>query len=222
MTVDSETSNSFIATLRAAPGGERVIERLSASRYDQFVDMIHADIDDIVLRMERNRNRYVDLSEDDVTFHIAAMLECLGYTVSNGAQLAGSVDLTVQRVSKNWLWTSEAKIFTALDKVNEGMLQLTTRYSPGDIEHARAGMLIYIKTTKAAKKMADWKNHLLAHPDGAFAIDPCAARPNMAFHSTHEHDGTGLPMRIRHMGVWLHFKPLDSSGRTAKKYKQRS
>lgn len=216
---DSISSYSeIVAALCATPGGNRVIERCLAKTYTDFVNILKHDIDEIVMQMERNRQRFQNSSEDEMTFHISSMLNQLGYTATNGSQYGGSVDLTVQMVLKGWLWTAEAKIFTALDKVNEGFLQLTTRYSPGSLEEAKAGMLIYILTKNAVDKMKTWKSHLENSGNSSLITESCTSRPNLAFYSTQTHDSSGLPLTIRHIGVALYFKPIDASGRTAKKY----
>jgi hypothetical protein len=129
------------------------------------------------------------------------------------------VDLTVEKVRKNWLWTAEAKIFTSLSKVEQGFKQLTTRYSPGNMEEAKAGMIIYILTKNAADKIDSWKKHLERLGDTSLSTAPCSTRPKLAFYSTHDHQDSGLPLNVRHIGVTLHFKPQDTSGLTAKKYK---
>lgn len=212
----------LFAEIKAAPGGERLIERHQVSTYTDFVNILKKDIDDIVIGMERNRNRFQGRSEDEITFHIASMLRQLGYSASNGTQYAGSVDLTVEKVRKNWLWTAEAKIFTSLAKVGAGFKQLSTRYSPGSMEEAKAGMIIYIFTENASKKMKTWKDHLLKAGDATLTVGTCTARPNLAFYSTHDHVDSGLPLNVRHIGITLHFKPQDPSGLAAKKYKKKS
>ncbi len=217
--VDSPSSFAdIVAALRATPGGDRAIERCQAQTYADFVNILKRDLDEIIIDMERNRQRFQKNSEDEMTFYIASMLNQLGYTATNGSQFGGSVDLTVQKVLKGWLWTAEAKIFTALDKVNEGFLQLTSRYSPGSLEEAKAGMLIYVLTKNAADKMSAWKAHLENSGDPSLITESCASRPNLAFYSTQTHESSGLPLSIRHIGVALYFKPIDASGRTAKKY----
>lgn len=217
--VDSPSSLAdLVAALRATPGGDRVIERCQAQTYTDFVNILKRDIDEVVIGMERNRQRFQNSSEDEITFYISSMLNQLGYTASNGTQFGGSVDLNVQKVQKGWLWTAEAKIFTALDKVNEGFLQLTSRYSPGNLEEAKAGMLIYVFTQNAADKMKNWKSHLEISGYSNLITEPCESRPKLAFYSTQTHDSSGLPLNIRHIGVALYFKPIDASGRSAKKY----
>ena len=209
----------IVAALRATPGGDRAIERCQAQTYTDFVNVLKRDIDEIIIDMERNRQRFQNSSEDEMTFYVSSMLNQLGYTATNGTQFGGSVDLNVQKVLKGWLWTAEAKIFTALDKVNEGFLQLTSRYSPGSVEEAKAGMLIYVLTKNATDKMKTWKSHLENSEDSSLITEPCASRPNLAFYSTQTHDSSGLALNIRHIGVALYFRPIDVSGRTAKKYK---
>lgn len=209
----------LMVTLRAAPGGERLMERLSARTYADFVVTLRKDLDCIVEGMEKNPQRFINRSEDDLTYYIGSMLGQWGYAVAHGKQAGGSVDLTVEKPEKGWVWTAEAKIFTAMEKVQEGFKQLSGRYAPGSLEEAKAGMLIYIYTKNASAKMNDWRKHLPVSESIVSATADCPVRPNLAFYSTHIHDGSGLPVEVRHLAVTLYFKPTDKSGRNAKKYK---
>lgn len=197
--------------------GEHLLNRLAADSYGRFVDALHVDIEAVLQGMERDRERHYKKSEDQLTHFIASMLAEKGYTCSAGRQQSGSVDLTVERRTKGYIWTAEAKIFTSLSKVEEGFLQLTTRYSPGDFEDAHTGILIYVQAGDAASKLSSWRAHVAAKP-GTKIVDS-ASRKNLSFSSIQTHETSGLDFTVKHWAVALLFRPRDASGRNAKRYK---
>jgi len=214
---DADKARTLDAILAEfGPGGARMLQRISAASYRQFVKALHHDIEAILVDMERNRERFLEFSEDQLTFHISSILIERGYTASCGRQQSGSVDLTVQRIAKGYVWTAEAKIYKQLDNIREGFLQLSTRYSPGDFEEAHTGMLIYVQTANALEKLQTWRSDVTGRPNTT--VRDAVTRPQLSFESIQVHDTSGLEFEVKHWIVALYFKPQDKSGRTAKRY----
>ncbi len=218
---EKTTLAEFLAEMRDVAGAENLVRRVCASTFDEFVEILHSDLDQIVREMEREPNRHSDADEDGLTYHVATALRQRFYSAHQGKSSGGSVDLTVTGRRPAFSWTGEAKIFNTLTAVRQGFLQLDTRYRPADIENAKVGMLIYINRPKAANLMGEWREEMEKMGLAAMTTSDCAQRPNMAFYSFHAANYSGLPVSTRHMGVALYHLPEDKSGLTAKKYKKR-
>jgi hypothetical protein len=204
--------------MESVPGGLAWLKRLAVSTLADYVAMVHADIDAVFSDMEANPQMQAKKDEDQLTHFVAFGLKQLGYRTKQGAFRGGSVDLTVEGRLEYLTWTAEAKIYRKINDIVEGFLQLTTRYRPGSLEAANAGMLIYVPRPRLVSLMDAWKQELLKMGLPEMKIEPSPARPQFSFFSEHAAEETDLPFRIRHMAVSLYQQPRDKSGRSAKKH----
>lgn len=197
-----------LASLRLIPGGNRFLLRLAADTYDSFVDVLHDDLDACFEHLEANRElRQLD-SEDRLTVEIVGQLKAMmAYTVTHESKVGGHVDILVSRLG--FTWYGEAKIHSSYKVLYQGFQQLCTRYLPGTAHANRGGVIVYVKKGNCARVMANWKDRLKARRPALNTSDCTSPRSDHAFHSQHAHEGSGSTVRVRHMGVSLHFSPKD-------------
>ena len=212
MISEKTTLAELAALMGHVPGGSGFVPRITADTFDKFVVALHNDLDDIVRSMESNPERHYHCNEDGITYHVQQMLRQRFYRATQGTFSGGSVDLTVEGVRPDFVWTCEAKIFHSLPAVRQGFLQLDTRYRPANVEHAKVGMLIYIKRPRSADLMGAWKGDMAEMGLDSLQIDECVNRPRLAFHSTHVAQYSALPVSTRHMSITLYQIPEDKSG----------
>lgn len=198
-----------------------MFQRLLASSYQDFVEVLYADLDLAVNRLEGNPQLYQNDSEDELTGHIIGILQTLGYAASHGTTGGGSKDITVNGKNPSWVWIGEAKIYKSSNDLHEGYLQLSTRYRHPDPTKSCGGLLAYIKRPNAATLMDKWKVEFMKLPLPNLNSRECPKRSKLAFFSIHDHESSGLPFEVRHLAVCLHFYPRDKSGRKAKRYARR-
>lgn len=218
MTDAPQTLREFQIMVTGMPGGNAWLNRCGVRTPEEYVRRLMEDLDAVFRDMESNPQFHYEEGEDRITYHVATMLKQKGYRTAQGQFNGGSVDLTVEGLLEGHKWTGEAKIFRALDNLNEGWLQLETRYRPADYEHAYAGMLIYIQRSNPAALVADWRAFLKAKGLPNFNDSACASRPHLAFYSVHQPKFSGISMQVRHMGLAINHKPEDKSARNSKKY----
>jgi hypothetical protein len=193
--------------------------RASPNSYNDYVDVLYDDFVEIFELIEGSRSKRQDDDEDRLTLDICNLLaQRKVYSANHNVYSGGNVDITVRHKSDNYQWIGEAKIYRQLDDMNEGFLQLTTRYvssPPNDC----AGVIAYVKRPNAAALMKAWRVKLESNnlPDMIFAN--CNRRGELQFHSSHTHEGSGLPFRVWHACVLLHHKPQDKSARNRKSKK---
>ncbi len=196
-----------------------MLNALFAKSYDDFVSQLYTHLDKVIHEVEMNRELRNNDKEDRVSIEIVLALRCFGYLAYHDTKSGGHVDIYVQSPSNmDWTWFGEAKWFNSKEYLYEGFQQLTTRYSIGTPNQSAGGLLIYIRQSNAANKLAEWKNHLESKfGGGVINFTDCPSRgPKLAFYTTHELEVSGCAFRIRHMGVVLHFDPQDKSGRQRK------
>lgn len=218
---EKQTLAELEAAMESVPGGAKFLQRVVVSSFEQFIALLHEDIDDIVREMESNPDHLQEANEDGLTYFIEVMLRQRSYRAAKGARSGGSIDLSVYGRLEGFSWIAEAKIFTSIPAVREGFLQLHTRYRPADIERAKVGMLIYIRREHPRKLMEDWRAEMASMDLRELTFHACAARPHTAFYTVHSPTYSDIPTETRHVSISLYHKPLDTSGRTAQKYRQR-
>ncbi len=188
--------------------------RVLVENYDEFIEVLYADIDKIIRQLEENPELRKDDNEDRLTIEIKSQLCCMGYNASHDSKIGGHTDLSVRK--RDFLWIGEAKIHTSsYDYLWEGFQQLSTRYSTGDSNQRDGGILIYIRLKDVSSIMERWQAHLSKKNLTDYSCKPCKIR-NLSFFSTHKHERSGKAFQIRHMPVSLHFDPQDKSGRNNK------
>ena len=212
----------YLATQDVAFQG--AIRRWTVQTYGNFLDVLYDDLSLVIEQLETNCQQYpLDENEDATTQRIVDMLAVMGYSANHNAASGGNVDITVELTRKRWKWIAEAKRFNSTSDLRAGYLQLATRYRPGlpDKQKAHAGLLGYLRRPKASRALTNWQEALRKMPEASGStFDLCTRRGPMAFYSEHEHEVMGVPFRVWHVCIALHFDPKDKSGLTAKKYKK--
>ncbi|SDO16232.1 hypothetical protein [Polaromonas sp. JS666] len=199
-----------------------LLRRVTVSTYDEFLDVLYDDVKLVIERLEDNPQNYPDESEDATTQRIADILWGMQYDASHNTQAGGNVDLTVSNPRRQFKWIAEAKKFADIGDMREGYLQLATRYRPGMAPGGvmYGGLIGYLHRPNAAEHIRSWRDAFASLPvaSGNVLAD-CARRYALGFNSEHNHQTFGIPLRVWHTCVVLHFAPEDRSGRTAKRYK---
>ena len=202
-----------VADLNAIQGGHgpyrRFLARWEAAHrgtYQDFLDVFYPDIDECINGVRTIVHQVQKDGEDRLTSDLVLQLQRMGYDVTHDPQVGGHIDVGVKSGPHTWI--GEAKLNW---KIDEGLLQLTTRYLQlsGDPNHNHGGLLFYLTSTGDAKAKIDaWRAELEAQ---SIACRPCSSNP-LAFFSDHKMPGTGLPFFVRSMAVALYWKPQDASG----------
>lgn len=195
--------------LNLYPELSNFLERELVSSYEGFISVLYKELDSIIQTLQKNRELRQKDGEDRLTLDIVNLLSQAGYNASHETKIGGHVDIIVN--FRKFIWFGEAKIHSSYPYLLKGFKQLCTRYTTGDINQDNGGILIYIKKQKNASEiMKRWGQYLSDQNLDGYSSTPCPIRP-LAFFSTHVHDVSGTPFKIRHMPVLLHFDPQDRS-----------
>jgi len=218
-------SNLSIKDIECLANNDRslklMLNRILAPSYDDFIKILYEDIDIAIVELESNPQLMQGDEEDKLSAFIISQLKRAGYSASLGTTGGGNKDITVLGREPSWSWIGEAKIYRSVTNLHEAFLQLATRYRNADPTKACGGVLAYIFRPKARQLMIEWKSAVgeTVMELNDFTISPCDQKSDMTFYTSHEHVSSGMPFKVKHIGVNLHFQPLDKSARSAKKYR---
>ncbi|OEU52310.1 MAG: hypothetical protein BA861_07000 [Desulfobacterales bacterium S3730MH5] len=192
------------------PAFANFARRALVNTYDDFIDVLYDDLDAIVSFLEENPElRHTD-PEDRITVEIIGQLRRQGYDASHDTKHGGHADLLVNK--SHFKWIGEAKIHDSYNYLLQGFQQLTTRYSSGSDYQQAGGLLIYHRGENTKGVMDEWAKRLASESLPGLEVTPCIKR-SLPFFSSHTHEKSGLPFRVRHMPVMLYFNPKDKSAR---------
>ncbi len=187
--------------------------------YEQFVDLLYQNIDEIVSELLSNSEDFLDAEEDYISNCICRSLVDRRFNAVREAQENGRADIRVKKGSFKWI--AEAKRATSMINVREGLLQLLTRYSKGEGNATSGGLFIYIQGEKnrEAEFMSNWINNELVNQQVVkiMSSNPCSLKPT-CFITNLIHPGSLNEYKLRSMPISFFHNPQDKSGRKAKKY----
>jgi hypothetical protein len=192
------------------PDMSRSIMRTCIESYDDFIKVLYLDLDDIIQRLEGNRELRQQDSEDRITIDIKDQLICLGYNASHDRKHGGHTDLLVEKRSTegNYIWIAEAKKHHGYGYLWQGFQQLCTRYSTGNSNQKCGSILIYFYDSNAQQMIERWKEFLLSKNLLNYECNPCANKA-LPFFTTHNHESSGLKFQVKHIPILLYFRPQD-------------
>ncbi|MGF6771974.1 hypothetical protein P3T18_004462 [Paraburkholderia sp. GAS199] len=184
------------------------VDRLLVRDYADFVRVLYLDLDQCIAKLEEDPGVRQGDGEDRLTAELISMLHSRTYDASHDEKIGGHSDIVV-RHHNGYLWVGEAKIHSDYDYLQKGFNQLTTRYSPGTPNADQGAFIVYVRNKDCATVVTRWKERLRSVKLAEYAEAECAVRQELGFYSTHKHEGSGRPMRVRHIAIKQHFDPQD-------------
>ncbi|MGO7864967.1 hypothetical protein ELI36_19110 [Rhizobium ruizarguesonis] len=181
-----------------------MLDMALSETHEERLALVERAIDYIAQELVKNRHVQQDKSEDALTIDIVSHLRTMGFQASHDTQYGGHCDVVVE-ARDEFLWIAEAKKHTSYDWLLGGFEQLDRRYSTGLSGQDSGEMIIYCFGARLDKVMAEYQIRLTERrPDVAFEV---AGDNAIVLRSTHAHENTGRPFRVRHKGIPLYFKP---------------
>ncbi len=202
------------------PAIKNFLRRLEVASYDDFLDVLYDDLMIAIERLEQSPHLYMEECEDATTQRLLDIMHGMNYGAYHNLQLGGNVDLTIELRPGAYKWIGEAKRFTSIGDMREGYLQLSSRYKPGSgsVSKVHGGLLGYLRRPNAAACMNSWRDHYVKEVMADSSVSACERRGPLAFFSEHSHSSMGLPFRVWHVCIVLHFEPEDKSARSSKRH----
>jgi len=196
---------SSVAEINKRRGDEWLIRQIEIhhpSDNKMFAKRLYQELDDIIKSLEETAHLRDNDSEDKLTSDIVLLLRQTGYEASHDKDTRGHVDMRVEKNS--FIWIGEAKIHRSYDWLLEGLKQLLTRYSTG--KEDGFGLLIYIRNANAKAVMEEWRKRL-EKGNECNLKETNDGLEKLTFWSLHQHEGSGLDISTKHIGVSLYYNP---------------
>ncbi len=152
-----------------------------------------------------NKHLLQKQGEDALSIQIIMQLKMLGIIATHDEQVGGHCDITV-RGKKHFLWIGEAKIHNSYKWLEDGFLQLSTRYATGGVGQDRGEIIIYCFIANAVSVLENWKERLLGLCD-TIRIEEDKIPTHFYFRSSHIAENTGTHFHTRHRIIPLFWKP---------------
>jgi hypothetical protein len=202
-----ELVSDTIEEYRSRHGDEellRLIEILHPETGEVFVERLYKELGAVIRDIEGSASLRQNDGEDRITIDVITSLRRSGYNATHDAYSKGNADITVAQ--DYFVWLGEAKIHHSYDWLLKGLKQLLGRYTTG--REDGSGLLVYIKGSNAKAVLDEWRRRLENGNECNLKGTEDAQQPEkLAFWSIHAHEGSGLELRTKHLGVSLFHNP---------------
>ncbi|WGD29403.1 hypothetical protein AncyloWKF20_16740 [Ancylobacter sp. WKF20] len=185
-----------------------VLDLLCADSPSKQLSCVERGIDYAVQEMIKVPQLYQGMTEDQLTNSMMNFLSGLGLNPTHDTQIGGHCDIVIQ-LRGGFLWIGESKIHGSYDWLLKGFNQIDTRYSTGMPGQDSGDLIIFIFQQRIDHVIEKWVEKLQSERTDV-TINHCQTDPNRRI-STHLHQRTGLPFRVRHIPVSLYFSPRDTN-----------
>lgn len=202
---------------KANPQMPQYAHRMTCTTYDQFVTTLYCEVDTIVAALVKDSNvlQGAHYSENALNADICRQLNGRGYQAHHDKNNRGHTDISVEY--GRFLWIGEGKKVESVNNTHllKGYDQLIHRYVSGVAGADQAGLLIYCYAPDSKHVVAKWREHLIDANGKNFGyaenITPCDDNEALAFWSNNNHISSGSVLKIKHIGLTLHWEPPKST-----------
>lgn len=206
------TSNgeySMADILSMVPDFQDHIKRNKPISYDDFVEQINIDLNNIISNTESGKQHHFLKGEDEITEHIICQLKQLYPSVHHDAQQGGHCDIYIEVKNVRGelcKWVLEAKIWKGFEYVFSGLNeQLLKSYALGGVNNCNGGLMFYSKQKKGSKTIMDeWIEGL--KKKSVYAIN--VRKDGLRFLTKHKlNSGHGSDYYVNHYCIDLFHEP---------------
>lgn len=186
------------------PGG-RLLRWQFASEHGERVEILEEVLADCYSRLVDGRKLDKALGEDQLSKQIVQMLNVAGIAARHDQDVNGHCDVVVEG-NIGFMWLGEAKVHSGYKWLDDGFLQLSTRYGTAMYGRDHGELIIYHRQGNSTKVLEVWKARLsVAHPDVEMIED--AVQEKLFFRTSHNCKNSGCKFFIRHTIVPLQHAP---------------
>lgn len=204
MNPDKTTIADFLNFFGDEPGG-RMLRWQFASGHNDRIEILEEALDECYRRLVNGRKIDAEESETQLSKQVADMLSTGGIAARNEQDVNGHCDVVVE-ASSGFMWLGEAKVHGGYKWLEDGFLQLSTRYGTAMAGRDHGELIIYLRGEKALAVLTAWKKRLL-ESDSSISLTEGIEKPNLFFKTRHTCENSGCDFHVRHAIVPLTHNP---------------
>lgn len=195
-----------------APAVMEQLARQTPLSYEDFINQIDKDLNNIISITESGRQHHLDKGEDAITEHMIVQLKDRYPSSFHDPQMGGHCDFYIEAKSSEgelFKWVGEAKLWKGFEYVYKGLdEQLLGSYAQGGVSSCKGGMLFYSKLVNGAKyAMDEWYKGL---EEKDIAVENKRS-DGLRFDTSHKlNGGTGADFYVKHYCVDLYHAPTQA------------
>ncbi len=195
------------------PEIKAVMRRNKPLTYEEFVEQINLDLENIITSTESGKQLHLSKSEDELTEHLIGKLKENYSSVHHDPQNGGHCDIYMETKSADGVmfrWITEAKIWKGFDYVYGGLdSQLLRSYANGGIHNNRGGLIFYSKLSSGGTfAMKQWHDGL---KDKGITIEDRRS-DKLRFTTNHQlNERQGADYSVRHYMIDVYHEPTQKA-----------
>ncbi|MFG0886287.1 hypothetical protein [Vibrio sp. CJQ_6] len=207
--IETVLDNSMQVILSENQNIRALLERHSPSSYEQFVNRIYTDLENVISTTESGKQHHQAKGEDELTDHLLSQLVHIYPSAKHDVQKGGHCDLHIEVRSQDdviYTWVGEAKLWGGYAYGRGGLFgQLLGSYASGGVNANHGGMIFYDLSSSGPEfVMGQWKQGLEA--ENITIIDERVDK--LRFSTSHQlNDGNGPEFHVKHFVVGLYHQP---------------
>lgn len=206
MNPDDVTLSEFLKWNGNTNGG-RVLRWEIAASHDARIQVLEEVLTDAYASLVDVRGVLAkeDRGEDEISMQVVQMLNAAGISAVHDQHVNGHCDIIVEHRS-GFRWLGEAKVHKDYGWLDDGFLQLSTRYGTALEGKDHGELIIYHRGGKSAEVLSEWKTRLTdQHQDVIVAEDMILK--GLYFRTEHDCANSGCRFFVRHTIVPLQHDP---------------
>lgn len=146
-----------------------------------------------------------DRGEDEISMQVVQMLNAAGISAVHDQHVNGHCDIVVEH-STGFRWLGEAKVHKDYGWLDDGFLQLSTRYGTALAGKDHGELIIYHRGGKSTTVLGEWKRRLAA-AHSMVTVTENRIDTDLFFRTVHNCVNSGCEFYIRHKIIPLQHDP---------------
>ena len=146
-----------------------------------------------------------DRGEDEISMEVVRMLNFAGISAVHDQHVNGHCDIVVSHQT-GFRWLGEAKVHKDYGWLDDGFLQLSTRYGTALAGKDHGELIIYHRDGNSKKVLETWQERLLKQHD-IVSLTEDRINSDLYFRTEHPCANSGCTFFVRHTIVPLKHDP---------------
>lgn len=201
----NDISLSAYLALFGSEAGGRAVRWQIAKEHQERIGILEEALSDCYNRLIETRGLNKKQSEDELSMQIVNMLCTAGIHATHDRHVNGHCDIVVD-AKDGFMWLGEAKVHKDYAWLEDGFLQLSTRYGAAVTGRDHGELIIYHRQGDSKKVLKTWLQ-IIQENFPYVAIEEDSTEKYLNFRTKHKCQNSGCNFFVRHSIVPLMHSP---------------